>query len=387
MRSRLRLLAIAPLLPLIGIGCALVPQKLHEPQFHNPWPQLRTVAVAPFYNLSENPTVNQDEFAHAYFSELQQIPGFEVVPVGVTRRAMRMHGIFGNSGEDFQRLAQIMDVDAVVVGTVNEFSPYYPPKLAMTVRWYTANPCFHPMPNGYGLPWGRAEEEYIPDSLVEAAEFDLATAQLATQTPSPPTSSTAPTMGTSPTRTPLPTTAPQTSAGASGPPTSRFVARQQSANEPSSATPPAPSMTAEELAPGVIVEVPRAGGAAQPNAAAIASPQYFAAEGMPANWPDPRGFIPDAPKPVCDPCRPTTAPVLSHTRSYDGSDSDFTAALAGYYEFRDEARFGGWQAYLQRSEDFIRFCCYMHITEMLAARGGARETKVVYRWPIGRYER
>ena len=49
--------------------------------------------------------------------------------------------------------------------------------------------------------------------------------------------------------------------------------------------------------------------------------------------------------------------------------------------FRDDARIGGWQSYLQRSDDFIRFCCHLHITEMLTARGGAGETRVVWRWP------
>ena len=61
--------------------------------------------------------------------------------------------------------------------------------------------------------------------------------------------------------------------------------------------------------------------------------------------------------------------------------SDRTEALASYYYFRDDARFGGWQAYLQRSNDFVRFCCHMHISEMLSARGGAGETRVVWRWP------
>ncbi len=78
---------------------------------------------------------------------------------------------------------------------------------------------------------------------------------------------------------------------------------------------------------------------------------------------------------------------MSLTRVYHGNDSDFTTRLANYYYFRDDARFGGWQSYLQRSEDFIRFCCHLHITELLAARGGAGKTRVVWRWPIGRYER
>jgi hypothetical protein len=75
---------------------------------------------------------------------------------------------------------------------------------------------------------------------------------------------------------------------------------------------------------------------------------------------------------------------MSHTRIYLGNDSEFTEALASYYSFRDDARFGGWQTYLQRSNDFIRFCCHMHIAEMLAARGGAGESRVVWRWPENR---
>ena len=75
---------------------------------------------------------------------------------------------------------------------------------------------------------------------------------------------------------------------------------------------------------------------------------------------------------------------MSHTAIYNGNSADFTDALASYYFFRDEARFGGWEGYLQRSDDFIRFCCHLHISEMLSARGGAGETRVVWRWPARR---
>ncbi len=186
MSHRCYLLSLVALALVPLAGCTLVPQKLEVPQYQNPWPQLERVAIAPFFNLSENPTVNQDLFAEAYYAELQAIPGFEVVPVGVTRRAMDMYQIAGNSAQDFQRLAQAMGVDAIVVGSVNDFTPFYPPRMSLSVRWYAANPCFHPMPSGYGLPWGRAEEEYIPETLVDASEFELAKAQLATQTPIPP---------------------------------------------------------------------------------------------------------------------------------------------------------------------------------------------------------
>jgi hypothetical protein len=76
--------------------------------------------------------------------------------------------------------------------------------------------------------------------------------------------------------------------------------------------------------------------------------------------------------------------VLRHTRVYNGHDLQFTAKLKDYVYLRDDARFGGWDGYLQRSDDFIRFCCYLHIAEALSARGGASETRVVWRWPACR---
>jgi hypothetical protein len=350
---------------LLGLsGCSAFPEVVHEPQYHNPFPQLTRVAVLPFFNQSAEPTVDQDLVALAYYNELQQIPGFEVVPVGVTKQlvlawqqseattaappanAGGVRNVQASDGEgappsteatfsgpltgsDFQRLAQFMDVDAVVVGSVTEYSPYYPPRMGLSVRWYAANPGFHPIPPGYGLPWGTAQEEFIPDSLVFEAEHALAREQLKTQAPGPA---------------------------------------------------PAPAIGSGVAAEG-------AGPEQLPSAPQPLDPRLSArGADLPPDWPDPRGFVPPPPSPVRPPLLPQQEPVLSHTRLYHGNDADFTQQLANYYYFRDEARFGGWQGYLQRSEDFIRFCCHLHIAEMLAARGGAGKTRVVWRWPIGRYE-
>ena len=109
--------------------------------------------------------------------------------------------------------------------------------------------------------------------------------------------------------------------------------------------------------------------------------------GMPANWPDPQGFIPKQPTPQPPEMKAQYEPIISHMRTYNGNDEDFTHALGEYFYFRDDARFGGWQAYLQRSEDFIRFCCHLHIVETLESRGGSLESRIILRWPVGRYER
>lgn len=90
----------------------------------------------------------------------------------------------------------------------------------------------------------------------------------------------------------------------------------------------------------------------------------------PGGWPP--GVIP--------PCLPSRAPVLKHTRTYNGNDVDFTFALENYLAFKDDKRFPGCEVYLRRTDDFIRFCCHLHVVDMLSARGGAQQTRVVWKW-------
>ena len=45
----------------------------------NPAPNLPQVAVAPFVNLSAERSVDGRRFAEAYFTELQKVPGFQVI--------------------------------------------------------------------------------------------------------------------------------------------------------------------------------------------------------------------------------------------------------------------------------------------------------------------
>lgn len=322
----------------LGItGCQIFPDKLHQPVFHNPFPQLHKVAVLPFYNQSAEPTVDGEAIAMAYYNELQTIQGFEVMPVGVAKRMLDASGIEPRSPQDFQRLARQMNVDAVIIGSVTEFTPYYPPRLGLSVDWYAANPSFHPVPAGYALPWGTAEEEFIPTPLVHEAEFSLAKEQLKTQTPEIP---------------------PQENAtrGDVAPASHEEVVVNELRAEDS----------AKPLVPGMVGESP---------------------DDLPADWPDPRGFIPPSPSSTKPAPRPQYDPIITHTRIYHGHDAEFTQRLESYFYFRDDARFGGWEGYLQRPDDFIRFCCHTHVTETLAARGGAGESRVVYRWPLRRYER
>jgi hypothetical protein len=289
---------LAVILTLSLSGCSLLPHSARLPTLHNPYPQLSKIAIVPFFNQSSEKTVDGRQFALAYFNELQLIPGYEVVPVGVVEGAIRDGQLTMRGPADARRLAQNLGVDAVVIGAVTDFCAYYPPRCAMRAEWYAANPGFHPIPPGYGLPWGTKAAKQIPPNVIFEAEMALAKEQLKTQTP---------------------------------------------------------------------------------DAAAAGGP-----EGVRPGWPDPRGFVPPPPSPAPPSCWPSDAPVMSHTQAFNGHDSAFTDALEDYYLFRDDARFGGWQGYLERSDDFVRFCCYLHIRDMLTSRGGAGETRVVWRWPVVR---
>ncbi len=339
-------------------GCGLVPSITHRPSIHNPFPQLKRIAVLPFYNQSNEPTVDGEAVAEAYYAELQMIPGFEVLPIGVTRNIYVQYSqAFGEptTGAEFQRLAQTIGVDAIVVGSITDFSGYYPPRMAMTTNWYAANPGFHPIPAGYGLPWGTKAEKHIPRRIKQEAEFELARQQLATQTPRPLTEL---------------ATGNVVPASAQG---------DAAISPDATQTGELPSeLPGDAYATGETFPLP-------PAAMLPDSADFAQTSPLPPNWPSPLGLIPDGPQPTPPPLNPQTEPIITHTRLYQGNDAYFTERLTNYVENNDDARTGGWQNYLKRSNGFIRFCCHLHIAEMLESRGGRDQSDLILRWPISRY--
>ena len=420
------LLAAACMLSLCG-GCSLIlPQKAHRPVIRNPFPQLSRVAVAPFANQTDEPTVDGRQVALSYFAELQSTPGFEVVPLGVVEEAIIANRIDLSGAGEARRLAKILGVDVVVVGAVTDFSEYYPPRVGLRVEWYTANPGFHEIPAGYGLPWGTPEEEFIPDSLVYESQLALAKAEFAAKTPD--------CEGVC-----VPLSAPPVGEAAKTPLGRELGAERQADGESAQGAQPQAAAGEDSLQPGdevgeatveesvqepqasslrivdsgvqlaqSVEELPssedaRRGGsstsdAANPDSSDSASDEVAAttgatgaSDGVDANGANENVLRdPHCPAPAAavivdrPPCVPWHGPVMAHTRIYRGNDADLTEALEGYVSFRDDHRFGGWKSYLARSEDFVRFCCHMHICEMLSARGGSRKTEVVYRWSESR---
>ncbi|KAA1260028.1 hypothetical protein LF1_25660 [Rubripirellula obstinata] len=353
-------------------GCSLFPETRNRDVIHNPFPQLKRVAVLPFFNQSEEPTVDGDAVGSQYYASLQAVPGFEVLPMGVTKTAWIQYSLHNGeprTGADFQAFARHLGVEAVVVGAVTDFKSFYPPQMAMTVHWYAANEGFHAIPPGYGLPWGTEQEKQIPRRVLREAEFELARSQLATQSP------------ISVDETPgVQNAIQQTSAN-------RQVDVQFDAEEvdpfaePNFAAPMSPEgeIYGGQIMDGEIME------------GEIVDGEYFHGEHetwetpLPPAWPDPTDLIPDGPSPVRPMAITNHEPILTHTKIYRGDDPYVTGRLADYVETGDDARNSGWQGYLKRTDDFVRFCCHLHITEMLESRGGRDQSDFIMRWSLSRY--
>jgi hypothetical protein len=319
------------------------------------------------------------------------------------------------------------------------------------VNWYAANPGLHPIPVGYGLPWGTKEEKNIPNWVKLESERELARAQIATQTPlmeevgsgvansaplGPPgvTSPGADDAQESNLPAPKnPATTPELMP--SDPMDDKTAESDPIASKIESARIPLPKSKDSTLRNGVIAQASYSQDSDE-NGEEIEEPARLPAkitnlesqpvlklnergefildstsdiendpvsnegevvymddrvgmvgEELPANWPDPNGFIPPRPQADRPMIRPQYDAVISHMKAYNGNDEDFTQALEDYYYFSDDARAGGWQTYLQRSEDFIRFCCHQHVVETLASRGGQLKSRLNVRWPIYRYVR
>ena len=379
-------------------GCSLFPEARHRDVIHNPFPQLKRVAVLPFYNQSEQPTVDGDAVGSDYYASLQAVPGFEVLPMGVTKQALMQYSLhYGEprTGADFQAFAKHLGVEAVVVGAVTDFEAFYPPRVAMTVHWYAANEGFHAIPPGYGLPWGTEQEKQIPKRVVREAEFELARSQLATQSP----------------------LSPESPAGV------QSVSHQEPANRQASAqidAGPADPFTEPSGAAAMSSQSEIYGGRAYDgdvleghyvdgqyvedhyvgnqyvDGQQYIGDEYVGAEGfydahetwetpLPPAWPNPTDLIPDGPSPVRPMAITNHEPILSHTKIYRGDDPYVTGRLADYVETGDDARNSGWQGYLKRTDDFVRFCCHLHITEMLESRGGRDQSDFIMRWSLSRY--
>ncbi|MFN0199131.1 MAG: hypothetical protein ACKVT0_20470 [Planctomycetaceae bacterium] len=271
-------------------GCLIV-----QTQVTNPIPSMSTVAVIPFFNLSQEPTVDGRRFALAYYSELQKTPGFQVIPLGVTEQAIRDQHLEMNNPADVIQLAEYLNVDAVVVGAVTDYDPYYPPRIGLQISWYS--------------PY---EWEFCPGFPVNPQERK---------------------------------------AYLQADKEKRRAAKEQIKDDQDQND----DNHTFRLFPGTKrdTDVSAIRGQSPPLDVHV-SPESFTISNI--------------------------EPIMSYSRIFDGADADVVAVLRDYVELSGDRRSGGWEAYLHRSEDFIRFASHRMIVEMLTLHGGEAQRRYVWKF-------
>lgn len=139
MRARLSLfslrLNLIVLTGLIVAGC-LAPPAYDDPTvLVAPYDSSQVWAVAPFLNESGVSEVDGAHIADIFADRIAETDGLNVIAVNRVIKAMQYHdmAVVASVG-DARLLMNTLDVDGLVVGTVNSFDPYQPPRLGMAVQ-------------------------------------------------------------------------------------------------------------------------------------------------------------------------------------------------------------------------------------------------------------
>lgn len=372
----------------------------------NPNPKLKTVALVPFFNLSQEPDVDGRRFALAYFAELQKVPGFQVLPLGVAEVAMVEHQLQMNNPDDVLKLAKILNVDAVVIGAITDYSPYYPPRVGMQVSWYSP----HAQEFTPGVPLmveerhnkknalnalfrmdrliarkAKAEEHQQNRELKQASHIERKKIKQEQK------------MMRGKWKEDCPDGDCQEQYLELAPaPDAKVIIRGQS-SETGILMPDLRQQT------GVIQAYAQANQGKRLNVQPVQSPTTLKppldikSNQQPVVAPKPPMSSDESSKPstrsytnqideYCPPEASTSAeafdprqPFMSYTRLFDGADAALVAHLRDYMEVSGDRRSGGWEAYLHRSEDFIRFTSHLMILEMLTLHGGQAKRQIIFK--------
>jgi len=333
---------------LCGLSCCMTGCAIVEVGVSNPAPNLSRIAVAPFVNLSPERSVDGRRFAEAYYTELQKIPGFQVIPVGVVETAIVEHQLNLDSPADMLRLTEILDADGICFGAITEYTPYYPPRLGLQVSWYTPGmPDFQPgiaidpelrrkmkaaREEAAGKSWWNRCVDVWPSTAAVESHADPLLIRAQNDDQGEETKDI----------DPLQTEWEKALAEAlqlNYEKNPRLSVPVQIGMDPPAAEPKQSEteLTSGQITPQMLNDL-----------------QVYA---------EPQAFEP--------------LPYMSYTRVFDGADADFTASLRNYLELSGDQRSGGWTGHLHRSEDFIRFCMHRMILEMLQLHGGESRKRYV----------
>lgn len=140
MTSEQVMLALGAVLAAMFAGGCHVQRDADEiaaPRLVAPYGERQVWAVAPLRNESGSYHADGVKVADQLARQLEQAEGLDTVPVNRVLSAMEaLEMPMVASPEDARRLLGVLQVDALVVGTLSTFDPYDPPKLGLAVELY-----------------------------------------------------------------------------------------------------------------------------------------------------------------------------------------------------------------------------------------------------------
>ncbi len=127
-------------------GCARGPDLVNPTVLRSPYDASRgdvLFAVAPLRNESGTTVFRVEEVSDAIVFAAGSVPGIRCLPLNRTIAEMRGLGMREITGPgDLEALAEAMNVDGLIVGTVTAYDPYNPPALGLSLALHAGNPSF-----------------------------------------------------------------------------------------------------------------------------------------------------------------------------------------------------------------------------------------------------
>ena len=125
------------LVGLIGITLVGCSKPKRPAAKRSPYPGPRVLALTLAANQSGVETLEPRAVTEAFFSELQQVRGFQIVPVNRTLAAMAALELDRlSSPAQAMQLAEALGADGIIATAVTQYDPYFPPHVGLIVQLY-----------------------------------------------------------------------------------------------------------------------------------------------------------------------------------------------------------------------------------------------------------
>jgi TolB-like protein len=152
----------------LPFSCAYwkAPSYLFYPK--NPFPEIKTVAIFPFINYSGQ-KISGEEFASTFASELSKFEGFRTITPAQIKSIITTPP---STLDEVLETAQKLKVDAIVLGAIKSYNPYYPPSMVVFIEVISMKKYKPPKPRDIDILIQSASWEGAPVKITKKQEAE-----------------------------------------------------------------------------------------------------------------------------------------------------------------------------------------------------------------------